>query len=784
MLTNRVYADNIADITNKFAISHEHLSDNDLPKPLIPEDIIEDIRQKFETQIKAAKFKKKLNRVRELEHYRNKFEFLMGNVPEGFALASMLYSKPNKSFIGKSKIYIEQIKSGYLDDTSSDCIPDNEKKPLKKEIRKIFSKQISLVKGKKAKKTVVIKELEACRDILEELVPNIPKKRVTQFLHDLKDDSDVVKEARKYFKDNEKTVFIHDLARTHSDELRALGICDHGIDCMLADKNIENDDELTYQINVDHIIDLSGCGTLGLRGDKHAVDENNQQLMTVHIHDGFKNKLKSIQNMLQEDEIDEQWIVTLAPLRMENRSGLVAFPQKKGTPFSGIQLVNKRIPNAARYTKSLIKKINKDLEGKDRIVKGDVTYGLEKSIKKLTTIFKRISGRGVSKNDGKVLKFVFSDENLKSLFNKVANSKIDIVNDLVTHFVNIEEKRLNKGKKYRQEQKPQIEQERQKDKDEKKKLKDETSLSIPENIVLDRKLVKLCRQEVSLLKLHERERKELAVFQKSLKRLRKQDPDDKKNAYESNLRKAVKRELTEAELQEIYKFKEQKETSEFSGYLKQKFENRKKEEVLKLLQQKEIVGGELKAFLEKESLLVKDVFDENSASVVPSKKAEAISKVDEDFQRNCRIFNEKFKSKKKIPETRFSLLEKSLKKLTGQKRSSTEDYKVRKKQLVKTQAKIDETKIKVLNTEECKLKKDIQKELGRDLSEKELRKIGKAFKRKYNKFKEIQKYQMQRFNDDHKQVMKIFHLKRNILKLELQEQQTPHVNKPIALKPK
>ncbi len=780
----KVYADNIANITNKYAISHEHLSDNDLPKPPKPEDIIENIRQKFALKIKKAQQKKQINKVRKLEHYRGKFEFFMNNVPEGFALSSMLYSKPNKSLVEKSKIYSEQIKSGYFGDPAKDPILDDEKEKLQKKIREIFSKEIALVKGKKTKKSVATKEeLVFCRCELERLVLNIPRDRVKYFLSDLEYDEDVVKWTRKKFKDLIKPEFFNMLANAYPHELEGFGICRNGIDCMLEGKSVENEDELSYAINADHIIDLAGCGNLISRDELTGAGTVNLQLQTIHVHDGFKNKLKTMQFMLNK-ELDEEWMLTLAPVKMKNRSGFIAFPQKKGTPFAGIQLINKKIPSAARYAKSLIKKINKEISGKDKVVKGDVTYSLEKSIKKLTSIFKKMASGNFSKANGQVLGFVHEGKDLKHLFNKVADSRLDIFKDLMVHSTAVEEKRLNKGKKYRHEQKPQTELDRQKDKDEKKRIKNKPSLPLPENILLDKELVKICRQENSLMKLHEREEKELVAFQKSLKRFKNQDPDDKKNAYETNFKKAVKRDLTKNELQELSKFKKQKEYSQFSSYLKQKFEDRKKQEILKLRQQKTVVGDELKEFLEKESLLVKENFNKSSVPVSSPKETEVVSTVDEDFERNYKIFNEKYKSKKKVPETKVSLLRESLRKIGKQRRKATEDYKTKKVQLCVSQVKTEGAKIKSLNIEESKFKKDTQKDLGRDLGEKELEKLSKAFKQKFTKFKGYQKEQMQRFNDDHKQVMKLLRLKQTILNTELQEQQTLPSSKPAAPKSK
>lgn len=132
--------------------------------------------------------------------------------------------------------------------------------------------------------------------------------------------------------------FLRFLAEQHADELRSLGICESGIALMKEGKEPLDEAGHFYDINIDHIIERSGSGTMGTTQDidparapgsppSYRVNHfSNFILLPVQIHQ-IKNKLNELQRTSEVPPGHVQWVLMMVPEATPGHSGYVAQPQ-------------------------------------------------------------------------------------------------------------------------------------------------------------------------------------------------------------------------------------------------------------------------------------------------------------------------------------------------------------------------------------------------------------------------------------------------------------------------
>lgn len=140
-----------------------------------------------------------------------------------------------------------------------------------------------------------------------------------------------------------KPKFYKFLAQNHKQDLRKLGICDHGIDRMRKGMSPANKHGKSYNVSIDHIIERAGSGKFGLEkaqdpylsaasSPTYKVNHfNNLILMTQTVHDDVKNAINEKQKLWELSPGKSAWGFMAVPVRDANREGFVHYIAPKNT---------------------------------------------------------------------------------------------------------------------------------------------------------------------------------------------------------------------------------------------------------------------------------------------------------------------------------------------------------------------------------------------------------------------------------------------------------------------
>lgn len=163
--------------------------------------------------------------------------------------------------------------------------------------------------------------------------------------------------------------FLKYVGHNHADELRALGICEHGIHRMKKGLDAADTNGELYDLSIDHIIERSGGGYFSMV-KHHDPDQPDQPerfpvnhfgnliLLPEKIH-RFKNALNAIQKIA--DVGDGKWMLMLIPDRNNMQSGFVCPPQHHDHPLAGIERKPMDISRKIGHTAYLITQIRQNL---------------------------------------------------------------------------------------------------------------------------------------------------------------------------------------------------------------------------------------------------------------------------------------------------------------------------------------------------------------------------------------------------------------------------------------
>lgn len=158
--------------------------------------------------------------------------------------------------------------------------------------------------------------------------------------------------------------FLKFLGQTQQPALRALGICEHGIARMARGLDPATVTGERYDVNIDHIIERCGSGTITdsrrrdeLRGDAQAdtypVNHfNNLLLLPQDIHD-YKNRLNSLQNIGALGERESCWILMLTPQASAQHPGYVCPPQPQERSLGRLALRHPSVQQQIGETKTV-----------------------------------------------------------------------------------------------------------------------------------------------------------------------------------------------------------------------------------------------------------------------------------------------------------------------------------------------------------------------------------------------------------------------------------------------
>lgn len=166
-----------------------------------------------------------------------------------------------------------------------------------------------------------------------------------------------------------RTRFLTFLAKDHADDLRALGICENGIERMSRGLDPADIDGNMYDISIDHIIERSGSGNWGVTQTIDPDQPNNPYpnflpnhfnnliLLPDHIHQ-LKNQLNDLQGFTDCKLGQGKWGLMLVPIVDANNKGYVCAAQPKNSKWHGIRFRPNNIAtqlNQTAYSISLAK---------------------------------------------------------------------------------------------------------------------------------------------------------------------------------------------------------------------------------------------------------------------------------------------------------------------------------------------------------------------------------------------------------------------------------------------
>ena len=137
------------------------------------------------------------------------------------------------------------------------------------------------------------------------------------------------------FSSRVKPRFITFLAKNFEEDLKKLGICEHGLERMRHGLDPADENGRYYDLSVDHIIERSGSGKLGLekavdplmpKGSKPTYKVNhfsNLILMSHTVHDNIKNAINVPQSLPDLKAGESKWAIMAVPKRDKNNPQFV-----------------------------------------------------------------------------------------------------------------------------------------------------------------------------------------------------------------------------------------------------------------------------------------------------------------------------------------------------------------------------------------------------------------------------------------------------------------------------
>lgn len=140
---------------------------------------------------------------------------------------------------------------------------------------------------------------------------------------------------------NVRPRFLQFAGENYADDLKALGICDVGIERMKRGLDPADANGRPYETNIDHIIERSGSG-LWAKSKETDPDQKaevepkfrqnhfgNMILLPEEIHE-YKNTLNNLQQIGDLQPGQSKWILMMTPVRDDKQAGFVCPPQQKG----------------------------------------------------------------------------------------------------------------------------------------------------------------------------------------------------------------------------------------------------------------------------------------------------------------------------------------------------------------------------------------------------------------------------------------------------------------------
>lgn len=156
-------------------------------------------------------------------------------------------------------------------------------------------------------------------------------------------ENDAIREEYSY---HVRPRFLKFVGENYADDLRALGIAEEGIERMKSGLDPEDRNGHKYNLNVDHIIERAGSGTMGKTKSADPDSMSSKPVFNINhfgnfvllpepVHE-YKNMLNDLQVASDMPWGKGKWILMMVPERTNEHAGFVAQPQPKTSKLKGL----------------------------------------------------------------------------------------------------------------------------------------------------------------------------------------------------------------------------------------------------------------------------------------------------------------------------------------------------------------------------------------------------------------------------------------------------------------
>ena len=186
--------------------------------------------------------------------------------------------------------------------------------------------------------------------------------------------SDQNKIVMNEFSDYVRPRFLMFLAERFPDDLKQLGICEHGIERMRNGLDPEDEDRNAYNMTIDHIIERSGSGTWGYdqeldegihNGHRETFIVNhfaNLTMLPSTIHSDIKNVINEVQDLPSLHAGEAKWFMSVIPRGNTEAESYMYVPENDEERKKYIRKAKRRLSNEISHLYQFTRSLNAECD--------------------------------------------------------------------------------------------------------------------------------------------------------------------------------------------------------------------------------------------------------------------------------------------------------------------------------------------------------------------------------------------------------------------------------------
>lgn len=250
--------------------------------------------------------------------------------------------------------------------------------------------------------------------------------------------------------------FLKFLAHNHADELKRMGICDHGLACMKRGLDPAKRGGGLYDVSVDHIVERSGGGRLShnrsvdeMSSSGHKVFEvnhfSNLILLPRRVHE-FKNDLNAAQGVNDIKPGQKQWVLMMVPVRSKHNPNFAYAPAKHQRDKYGLKTRSMGAGPAADHAAFMVENANMMVSNMEKAVKQLAAF-LDDGEKRVSSAFNKACSASDKNIYQKFLRF-YNSQHTRALRKKLEDIQTPEAVKLRSTFNRIDKKIAERDMKH------------------------------------------------------------------------------------------------------------------------------------------------------------------------------------------------------------------------------------------------------------------------------------------------------------------------------------------------